>query len=69
MCAVLVVLANILRELAFQVTLVNCDDVTQEITPPITAKKSLPTKTSRDLSARDAQLDYFRIDDTGVIAW
>jgi hypothetical protein len=33
MCAVLVVVANILREPAFQVTFVNCDDVIQEITP------------------------------------
>ncbi len=33
MCAVLVVAANILREQAFQVALVNCDDVIQEITP------------------------------------
>ena len=33
MCAVLVVVANILREPAFQVAFVNCDDVIQEITP------------------------------------
>jgi hypothetical protein len=32
MCAVLVVVANILREAAFQVAFVNCDDVIQEIT-------------------------------------
>src|ERR1700730_13890590 len=32
MRAVLVVVANILREQAFQVTFVNCDDVIQEIT-------------------------------------
>jgi hypothetical protein len=32
MCAVLVVVANILREPAFQVAFVNCDDVIQEIT-------------------------------------
>jgi hypothetical protein len=31
MCAVLVVVANILREPAFQVAFVNCDDVIQEI--------------------------------------
>lgn len=30
-------------ELAFQVAFVNCDDVIQEITPPIAAKKSLLT--------------------------
>src|ERR1700751_2138565 len=34
MCAVLVVVVNILREPAFQVAFVNCDDVIQEITPP-----------------------------------
>jgi hypothetical protein len=33
MRAVLVVVANILREQAFQVAFVNCDDVIQEITP------------------------------------
>src|SRR6266705_2037792 len=33
MCAVLVVVANILREPAFQVAFVNCDDVIQAITP------------------------------------
>jgi hypothetical protein len=33
MCAVLVVVANILREPAFQVAFVNCDDVIKEITP------------------------------------
>jgi hypothetical protein len=33
MCAVLVVVANILREPAFQVAFVNCDDVIQEIMP------------------------------------
>src|SRR5437899_2916094 len=33
MCAVFVVVANILREPAFQVAFVNCDDVIQEITP------------------------------------
>src|ERR1700751_4178278 len=33
MCAVLVIVANILREPAFQVAFVNCDDVIQEITP------------------------------------
>src|SRR3989442_7768416 len=33
MCAVLVVVANILREPVFQVAFVNCDDVIQEITP------------------------------------
>jgi hypothetical protein len=33
MCAVLVVVANILREPAFQVAFINCDDVIQEITP------------------------------------
>src|SRR5260370_34469992 len=33
MCAVLVVVANILREPAFQVAFVDCDDVIQEITP------------------------------------
>src|SRR5713101_366753 len=33
MCAVLVVVANILREPAFQVAFVNRDDVIQEITP------------------------------------
>src|SRR6266851_4060525 len=33
MCAILVVVANILREQASQVTFVNCDDVIQEITP------------------------------------
>ena len=33
MCAVLVVVVNILREPAFQVAFVNCDDVIQEITP------------------------------------
>jgi hypothetical protein len=32
MCAVLVVVANILREPAFQVAFVNCDDVIQKIT-------------------------------------
>jgi hypothetical protein len=33
MCAVLVVVANILSEPAFQVAFVNCNDVIQEITP------------------------------------
>jgi hypothetical protein len=33
MCTVLVVVANILREQAFQVAFVNCNDVIQEITP------------------------------------
>src|SRR5260370_41823293 len=33
MRAVFVVVANILRELAFQVAFVNCNDVIQEITP------------------------------------
>ncbi len=33
MCAVLVVVANILKEPPFQVAFVNCDDVIQEITP------------------------------------
>src|SRR6266581_2637888 len=33
MCAVLVVVANILREPSFQVAFVNCNDVIQEITP------------------------------------
>jgi hypothetical protein len=33
MRAVFVVVANILREQAFQVAFVNCDDVIQEITP------------------------------------
>jgi hypothetical protein len=33
MRAVLMVVANILREQAFQVAFVNCDDVIQEITP------------------------------------
>jgi hypothetical protein len=33
MRAVLVVVANILREQAFQVAFVNCNDVIQEITP------------------------------------
>ena len=33
MCAVLVVVANILTEPSFQVAFVNCDDVIQEITP------------------------------------
>jgi hypothetical protein len=33
MRAVLVVVANILREATFQVAFVNCDDVIQEITP------------------------------------
>src|SRR5258707_5542034 len=33
MCAVLVVVANILSEQAFQVAFVNCNDVIQEITP------------------------------------
>ena len=33
MCAVLVVVANILREATFQVAFVNCNDVIQEITP------------------------------------
>ena len=33
MCAVLVVVAHILTEPAFQVAFVNCDDVIQEITP------------------------------------
>jgi hypothetical protein len=33
MCAVLVVVANILREQAFQVAFFNCHNVIQEITP------------------------------------
>src|SRR5260370_15125063 len=33
MCAILVVVANILRKQASQVAFVNCDDVIQEITP------------------------------------
>jgi hypothetical protein len=32
MCAVLIVVANILKEPSFQVAFVNCDDVIQEIT-------------------------------------
>src|ERR1700686_1205769 len=36
MRAVLVVVANILTEQAFQVAFVNCDDVIQEITPATT---------------------------------
>src|SRR5690242_4028644 len=33
MCAVLLIVANILRKQAFQVAFVNCDDVIQKITP------------------------------------
>jgi len=40
MRAVLVVVANILREQAFQVAFVNCDDVIQEITPATPTQRS-----------------------------
>src|SRR5258705_10062494 len=50
MCAVLVVVANILREPAFQVAFVNCTDVIQEIMP------ATPYPTLRDLhSAKDSR--------------
>src|SRR5437660_5282323 len=51
MCAVLLVVANILREQAFQVAFVNCDDVIQEITPatpyPTLCHSILPTTFER----------------------
>src|SRR5882724_12821110 len=40
MCAVLVVVANILREPAFQVAFVNCDDVSRR------SRRQLPTQRS-----------------------
>src|SRR5712691_2573741 len=40
MCAVLVVVANILREATFQVAFVNCNDVIQEITPATPTQRS-----------------------------
>jgi hypothetical protein len=53
MCAVLVVVANILREPAFQVAFVNCNDVIQEITPatpyPTLCDSILPRTFERSL--------------------
>jgi hypothetical protein len=43
MRAVRVILANMLRQVAFRVAFVNCDDVIQEITPPNADKKSIVT--------------------------
>ena len=51
MRAVLVVVENILREQAFQVAFVNCNDVIQEITPatpyPTLCDSILPSAVSR----------------------
>lgn len=42
-------------ELAFQVAFVNCDDVIQEITPPIAAKKSLLTNRLMNTDQRECK--------------
>jgi hypothetical protein len=55
MCAVLVVVANILREPAFQVAFVDCNDVVQEITPatpyPTLCDSILPRTFERSAAA------------------
>src|SRR5260370_40028459 len=59
MRAVLVVVANILREQAFQVAFVNCDDVIQEITPatsyPTLCNSILPRTLERAADRGHAQ--------------
>jgi len=59
MCAVLVVVANILREPAFQVAFVNCNDVIQEITPatsyPTLCDSILPRARERSADKTHAQ--------------
>src|SRR4029077_7863463 len=59
MCAVLVVVANILREPAFQVAFVNCNDVIQEITPatpyPTLCNSILPRTLERGADRTHAQ--------------
>jgi hypothetical protein len=59
MRAVLVVVANILRELAFQVAFVNCNDVIQEITAatpyPTLCDSILPRTLERGADRTHAQ--------------
>jgi hypothetical protein len=54
MRAVFVVVANILRELAFQVAFVNCNDVIQEITPA-TPYPTLCDSIAKDFRTRCGQ--------------
>ncbi len=61
MRAVLMVVANILREPAFQVAFVNCDDVIQEITP------ATPRKNPVDSSTESTVLTAFAFA-TGFVA-
>src|SRR5260370_27446182 len=70
MRAVLVVVANIVREQAFQVAFVNCDDVIQEITPatphptlcdsilPRTLERGADRLTLRDRTAAGTSSPY-----------
>ena len=59
MRAVLVVVANILREQAFQVAFVNCNDVIQEITPatpyPTLCDSILPRTLERGADRTDTE--------------
>src|ERR1700681_2294092 len=59
MCAVLVVVANILREPAFQVAFVDCNDVIQKITPatpyPTLCDSILPRTFERSADSIHAQ--------------
>jgi hypothetical protein len=59
MRAVLVVVANILREQAFQVAFVNCDDVIEKITPatpyPTLCHSILPRTFERGANRTHAQ--------------
>ena len=59
MCAVLVVVANILREPAFQVAFVNCNDMIQKITPatpyPTLCDSILPRTFERSADSIHAQ--------------
>src|SRR6266478_6419432 len=59
MCAILVVVSNILRKQASQVAFVNCDDVIQEITPaspyPTLCDSILPRTSERGADRTHAQ--------------
>src|SRR5882762_10332404 len=59
MCAILVVVSNILRKQASQVAFVNCDDVIQEITPatpyPALCDSILPRTSERGADRTHAQ--------------
>jgi hypothetical protein len=70
MRAVLVVVANILRELPFQVAFVNCDDVMQEITAatpyPTLCNPILPMtfeRSANGIQAADADVSGRRVVD------